>query len=87
MRAYVNADCTAFEELVGRIVHGFYNICEVTLIPDRETAKDIVREIQQRYDEIAVYNNNIFETTVNGTDRFDPNKLHIYEVNIGMEVM
>lgn len=72
--------------LISRITHGFHNLYDVSLIPDLETAKDIVKQIQQRYDEIAVYNNNILETVIEGTNDFDPNKLHIYEVNIGMEV-
>jgi hypothetical protein len=83
---YFVRDFTDTELLISRITHGFHNLYDVTLIPDLETAKDLVKQIQQRYDEIAVYNNNILETVIEGTNDFDPNKLHIYEVNIGMEV-
>ena len=86
MAAYANVDLLCFEERIGRITHGFYNLCEVTLIPDRETARDVLKEIQLRYNEIAVYNNNILAATIEGND-FDPNKLHIYEVNVGMDVI
>lgn len=81
--AFANADCTNFEERIGRIKHGYLELCNVPLIPDLDTAKDMVEEIKQRYNEIQVFNINTLEVTITGTNDFDPNELHIYEVNIG----
>ena len=84
---YWNRDFTNTTVQISRITHGFHDLCEVRLIPDLDTARDLVREIQQRYDEITILNNNIFEAIIDDTNGFDPNKLHIYKVNIGMEVI
>lgn len=83
LAAFANADCTRFEERIGRIKHGCFELCDVPLIPDLDTATDMVEEIKRRYNEIQVFNINLFEVTITGTNDFDPNELHIYEVNIG----
>lgn len=73
-RAYVNEECTKFVERIGRIKHGYFKICDATIIPDLNTAKDMLTDIWSRH------------AIIEGTESLDLSKLHVYEVNIGMEV-
>lgn len=71
---------------IQRITHGFRNVDEATIIGGLDNAKDVLKEIQDRYNEIGCYARTILESLIDGND-IDPMKLHIYEVRVGREVM
>lgn len=71
---------------IRKIVHGLRNIDEATVIGGKKDAQKMLKEIQDRYDEINVSPQNILESIIDGDD-IDPMQLHIYEVIIGREVM
>lgn len=73
------------EDYLLRITHGLRDLEFATLIEGEETAYKTLQEIKDKYNEVNVVVSNIFEAVVNGND-FDPNQLHIYEVNIGREI-
>lgn len=73
-RAYADEKCLKFVERIGRIKHGHFKICDATLIPDLNIAKDMITDIRLRH------------AIIEGAESIDLSKLHIYEANIGMEV-
>lgn len=68
------------------ITHGFRNVDEATIIGGLDNAKSVLKEIQDRYNEIGCYARTVLESLIDGND-INPIKLHIYEVRVGWEVI
>lgn len=73
------------EAKVNTITHGISYLEEATLIGSEKIAYETLQEIKDNYENIVVICPNIVEACINGGD-IDPEKLHIYEVNIGKEI-
>ena len=71
---------------IRKIMHGMINIDEATIIGGEKRAYQVLQEIKDRYDQITVVAPTILESCIHGND-IDVEKLHIYEVKIGREVM
>lgn len=72
--------------VISEITHGMMNVDEATIIGGEKHAYEILQEIKERYNDIRVVAPTILESIIDGND-IDPMKLHIYEVNVGKEVM
>lgn len=83
---FTDYDLSGFVPMIVSIEHGTYKLSEASWFYSLDAAKEALEEIKERYDEISVCNHYAVDSIVDGDD-FDPNKLHIYEVNIGMEVV
>ena len=70
---------------VNSITYGARYLEEATLIGTEKDAYETLQEIKDNYENIVVICPNIVEVCVNGGG-IDPEKLHIYEVNIGKEI-
>lgn len=79
-------DFDSEKTVVNKIVHGMMHIDEATIIGGEEYAHELLQEIRERYNDIMVFAPNILESVHDGND-IDPMKLHIYEVNVGKEIM
>lgn len=73
------------EPFIRKITHGFRHVDEATIIGELKNAHEILKEIQDRYNEINFCARTVLEGIIDGND-IDPIKLHIYEVNVGKEV-
>ena len=70
---------------VNSITHGVRYLEDATLIPGEKEAYETLQEIKENYENIVVICPNIVEACITGGG-IDPEKLHIYEVNIGKEI-
>lgn len=66
------------------IIHGLTSVYDATPFNNLDDARDTVKEIQERYEQIIVRSIDIVDSLINGND-FDPMQLHIYEVRVGWE--
>lgn len=83
---FTDYELSSFESMIIRIEHGTYKLPEASWFNSLDAAKEALEEIKERYNEIRVRHRYVVDSIVDGDD-FDPSKLHIYEVNIGMEVV
>ena len=66
-------------------IYGVRYLEEATLIGTEKDAYETLQEIKENYENIVVVCPNIVEACITGGS-IDPEKLHIYEVDIGKEI-
>lgn len=78
-------DFDTCEFTITKIVHSINELAGASLIYGLDRAKDILKDIQERYEMIHVSSTIMLVNVIDGPD-VDPMKLHIYEVNVGKEI-
>lgn len=70
---------------ISSVIYGLTYVYDATSFDNLHDARDTVKQIQDRYEQISKRRDNIVDSLVHGND-FDPMQLRIYEVRVGWEV-